>query len=110
MSLVSTDARAEDGAPPRWQIDVKAAYVVLGARAARATGGLMPSVTGLHRWPLRKAVDISAGAGIGLFGLGGDARWLGVLAGPAATARAAPFRIPWSFELSARLDFGRIPV
>ncbi|WP_437801145.1 hypothetical protein [Sorangium sp. So ce693] len=110
ISLVSTVARAEDGTPPRWQIDVKAAYVVLGARAARATGGIMPSVTGLHRWPVREAVDVGIGAGVGLFGLGGDARWLGVLGGPATAARIVPFRIPLSFELATRLDFGRIPV
>lgn len=110
LSLVSTGARAEERAPPRWEIDVKAAYVVLGARAAHATGGIMPSVTGLRRWPVRDAVDVGIGADVGLFGLGGDARWLGVLGGPAAAVRVMPFRAPLSFELAARLDFGRIPV
>ncbi|WP_437675419.1 hypothetical protein [Sorangium sp. So ce131] len=110
MSLVSAGARAEEGTPPRWQVDVKAAYVVLGARGSRATGGLLPSIAALHRWPVREAVDIGLGADVGLFGLGGDARWLGVLGGPTAAARVMPFRVPLSFELSARLDFGRIPV
>ncbi|WP_437753728.1 hypothetical protein [Sorangium sp. So ce1389] len=110
LSLVSAGARAEEGAPPRWQVDVKAAYVVLGAHAARATGGIMPSVTGMHRWPLRDAVDIGIGADVGLFGLGGGARWLGLLGGPTASARVMPFRVPLSFELTARLDVGRIPV
>ncbi len=87
----------------------QARRVVLGARAARATGGIMPSVTGLHRWPVREAVDVGIGAGVGLFGLGGDARWLGVLGGPAAAVRVVPFRIPLSFELATRLDVGRIP-
>ncbi|WP_437777171.1 hypothetical protein [Sorangium sp. So ce1097] len=110
LSLTSTGARAEDGAPPRWQIDVKAAYVVLGASGARATGGIMPSVTGMRRWPLGDAVDIGLGADVGLFGLGGDARWLGFLGGPAASTRVTPFRVPVSLDLTARLDFGRIPV
>ncbi|WP_129355321.1 hypothetical protein [Sorangium cellulosum] len=110
MSLVPTGARAEDGAPPRWQIDVKAAYVVLGARAARSTGGIMPSITALHRWPVREAVDIGIGADVGLFGFGGDAHWLGVLGGPMAAGRVSPFRVPLTFELAARLDVGRLPV
>ncbi|WP_434042791.1 MULTISPECIES: hypothetical protein [Sorangium] len=110
LSLVSTGARAEEGTPPPWQVDVKAAYVVLGASATRATGGIMPSVTGMRRWPLRDAVDIGLGADAGLFGLGGDARWLGILGGPAASARVMPFRAPVSLELTAWLDFGRIPV
>ncbi|WP_437926508.1 hypothetical protein WMF37_47135 [Sorangium sp. So ce291] len=110
ISLVSAGARAEEGAPPQWQVDVKAAYVVLGARAARATGGIMPSVTGLRRWPVREAVDIGVGADVGLFSLGGGTHWLGVLGGPAAAARVLPFRVPLSFELTARVDFGRVPV
>ncbi|MGK3985773.1 hypothetical protein WME99_22185 [Sorangium sp. So ce136] len=88
---MSTDARAEEGAPPRWQVDVKAAYVVLGAHAARATGGIMPSVTGMRRWPVRDAVDVGIGADVGLFGLGGGARWLGVLGGPTASAQVMLF-------------------
>ncbi|WP_437764699.1 hypothetical protein WMF27_33940 [Sorangium sp. So ce281] len=110
LSLLPAVARAEEGAPPRWEIDVKATYVVLGSRATRATGGIMPSVTGLRRWPVRNAVDIGIGADVGLFGLGGDARWLGLLTGPTAAVRGRPFRAPVSFELAARLDFGRIPV
>lgn len=110
IPLVSTGAQAEERAPAAWQLDVKAAYVVLGAEAVRATGGLMPSVTAFHLWSLRETVDIGIGADVGLFGLGGVARWIGVLGGPMATARVMPFRIPLTFELSARLDFGRIPV
>ncbi|AGP40213.1 hypothetical protein SCE1572_40345 [Sorangium cellulosum So0157-2] len=110
LSLAPTGARAEESASPRWEIGVKAAYVVLGGRATRATGGIMPSITGLRRWPIREAVDIGIGADVGLFGLGGDARWLGVLGGPAAAIRAMPFRAPLSLELTTRLDFGRIPV
>lgn len=33
-SLVSSGVQAEERAPPRWQLDVKAAYVVLGDRSA----------------------------------------------------------------------------
>lgn len=110
LSLMPAGARADEGEAPRWHVDVKAAYVVLGAHAARATGGIMPSVAALHVWPVREAVNIGVGADIGLFGLGGKARWLGVLGGPTAAARIMPFRMPWTFELSARLDFGRIPV
>jgi hypothetical protein len=110
IPFVSMSARAEQHAAAAWQLDVKAAYVVLGAHAARATGGIMPSVTGLHLWSLRETVDIGIGADVGLFGLGGGAHWIGVLGGPTATARIMPFRIPLTLELSAQLDFGRIPV
>jgi hypothetical protein len=108
--LVPTSARAEERAPAAWQLDVKASYVVLGARAARATGGIMPSLTGFHLWSLREAVDIGIGADVGLLGLGGIAHWIGVLGGPTATARVMPFSEPFTFDLTLRLDFGRIPV
>jgi hypothetical protein len=108
--LVSTSARAEERAAAAWQLDVKAAYVVLGAHAARATGGIMPSLTGWRIWSVGEAVDIGVGADAGLFGLGGVAHWIGVLGGPATTARVMAFSMPLTFELSARLDFGRIPI
>jgi hypothetical protein len=108
--VVSTSAGAEERAPAAWEVDAKVSYVVLGAHAARATGGIMPSLTGLHLWPLGEAVVIGIGADVGLFGLGGVARWIGVLGGPTATGRFMPFSMPLSFELSVRLDFGRIPV
>lgn len=70
----------------------------------------MPSLTGWRFWPIREAIDIGVGADIGAFGLGGSGRWIGVLGGPASIARFRPLRAPLSFELAARLDFGRIPV
>jgi hypothetical protein len=70
-SLVSTSARAEERAAAAWQLDVKAAYVVLGAHAARATGGIMPSLTGWRIGSVGEAVDIGVGADAGLFGLEG---------------------------------------
>lgn len=108
--LFSMVSRAEERAPSAWQIDAKATYVVLGAHAARATGGIMPSLTGLHLWSLSEATDLGIGADIGLFGLGGVAHWIGVLGGPMATARVMPLRAPLTLELSVRFDFGRIPV
>lgn len=108
--LVPTSAEAEERRAPGWQLDVKTAYVVLGAHAARATGGIMPSLTGARTWPLDETVDISLGVDVGLFGLGGPARWLGALGGPTASARVMPFRVPLTFELWARGDLGRIPV
>jgi len=110
IPLLSTSAHADERAAAAWQVDAKAAYVVLGAHAARGTGGMMPSLTGLHLWSLRDTADIGLGADIRLFGLGGSTHWLGVLGGPVATARIMPFSVTLTFELSMRLDFGRIPV
>jgi hypothetical protein len=110
LLLVPSSVRAEERATAAWQLDAKASYVVLGARAARATGGIMPSLTGWYTWPIREAIDLGLGADLGVFGLGGTAHWIGVLGGPTAAARFMPFSIPLSFELSARLDIGRIPV
>lgn len=95
--------------PGEWQVETKASYIVLGARAARATGGLMPSLTARHTWPLGKA-SLALGGDIGLFGLGGDASWMGILGGPIIGIGARPFSVSISLELSAHLDFGRIPV
>lgn len=104
--LHASPARAKPG---EWQVDAKASYIVLGALATRATGGLMPSLTAWYIWPVR-AVNIGLGADFGVFGLGGGAHWMGVLGGPTVGVRAHPRSVPLSFELSARLDFGRIPV
>jgi hypothetical protein len=110
LLLVPANARAEERAAAALQLDVKASYVVLGAGAARATGSIMPSLTGWHTWPVHEAIDLGLGADLGVFGLGGGAHWIGVLGGPAAAAGITPFNMPLTFELSARLDFGRIPV
>lgn len=101
--LASTSARAAERAAAEWQFDAKASYVVLGAHAARATGGIMPSLTGWRTWFHGEAVEISIGADVGVFGLGGMSRWLGVLGGPAASVRGLPFSMPSSGKISSKL-------
>jgi hypothetical protein len=109
-ALHSTPASAApaSAAPGEWQIDAKASYVVMGAHAARATGGMMPSLAARRMWLLNN-VSLGLGGELGVFGLLGDASWMGVLWGPVVSVGARPFGAPLSLEASVHLDFGRVP-
>lgn len=106
MMAVCSTARAEP-ASRAWDAEARAAYVVLGG--ARQTGGLMPSLAARRSWQVGEKVSVSVGGRFGIFGLGGGARWIGVLGGPMAAMawRAAP---AWSLSVGVDGDVGRVPV
>lgn len=99
-SIANADPRA-------WDVETRASYVVIGG--GRETGGLMPSLSARHLWAPSEKVDLTLGARLGLFGLGGGSRWIGVLGGPTASAGWHPSPA-WTLGAGVDFDVGRIPV
>jgi hypothetical protein len=92
----------------RLEIDVRAAYVVLGGE--RATGGLMPLAAARHTWLLSDVGDVAVGAEFGAFGFGSETRWIGILGGPTVSGSARPWSGPVAVSLAFAASVGRIPV
>lgn len=105
--LLSDLALAEEPGPRHWSLDASAAYVVIGG--SPSTGGIMPAVTFRRTWAPTESVTLGAGVGLGVFGLGGDSRWIGVLGGPVVSASWRPWTPPLSLTASFAADFGRVP-
>lgn len=107
-ALVPRSAGAAERTPDRrWEIDVRAAYVVLGD--AVLTGGLMPVVAARHAWALGRA-DVFVGAELGAFGLGDGTHLVGVLGGPTVGGSLRPWGGAVATGLEVAAGIGRIPV
>jgi hypothetical protein len=109
LTLLSATACAEEReAVGRWEVDLRGARVVLGD--ARTTGGFMPQVAGRRAFAIAPWADVSVGAEVGVFGLGDEARWIGILGGPTVGASVRPASGPVALGLTVGGDFGRLPV
>lgn len=105
--LLASAAAAEERPSRRWDIDVRASWVIVGP-AERLTGGVMPNLSVRHSWAAG-GFDLAVGGELGAFGFADETRWIGVLGGVTAGASWRP--ADWfSAEVTARIDGGRIPV
>jgi len=109
LALMAQIGRARADEPtPGWEVEARAGWIVLGATAPRATGGLMPQMAARRVWPVAEHLALGAGINGGAFGLGGPPRWIGVLAGVHGQAAWRP-STSVSLALTLKIDAGRVP-
>lgn len=106
--ICAESAAAQETNPRAWSGEVGAGWIVLGP-GERPTGGIMPTIGGAYTVPLGESARAHAALSAGVFGLGGDVAWLGVLAGPEVGASMSPVK-GVSVGASVGVDGGRIPV
>lgn len=107
LMVLAAPARADDEGKGL-EVDARLSIAVLGWD--RPTGGPMPAVEVRKAWALDGVWKVAVGAQVGLFGLGDDPHWVGVMGGPTVAVRAAPWHNGLELGLGMSADFGRLPV
>lgn len=102
-------ARASGSDANQLTMEASAGWTILGPSLKHATGGITPRITGDYALGLSDMVHVGFGADIAVFGLGGGARWVGVLGGPVVRFNVAPLTAPLRLDFAVAFDFGRIP-
>jgi hypothetical protein len=106
LSLTTSAAWAET--KPLVILEVHTGWTVIGTK--NTTGGFTPSIAATYLWSPSEQVRLGLGVDLGVFGFGGNTRWIGVLGGPTARVELTPWDAPLALTFGLSAGIGRVPV